>query len=73
MDFVKGNEINKSLVRLIKTEEKTQITNIRNEESDMTSQGSDFPGDPVVKNPPANAQVPSLVQEDSRFHIQWSS
>ena len=66
LDFVKGNEINKFLARLIKTEQKTHITNIRYEERD-------FPGDPVVKNPPANAQVPSLIQEDSRFHIQWSS
>ena len=32
----------------------------------------DFPGDPVVKNPPANAEDMGLIPGPGRFHMQLS-
>ena len=33
--------------------------------------GLDFPGDPVVKNLPANAEDMVLIPGLGRFHMQW--
>ena len=32
-----------------------------------------FPGDSVVKNPPANAGDRSLIPVPGRFHMPWSN
>ena len=33
----------------------------------------DFPGGPVVKNPPANAGVTGLIPDPGRSHVPWSN
>ena len=33
----------------------------------------DFPGGPVVKNPPANAGDRALVPGSGRFHMPWGN
>ena len=33
----------------------------------------DFPGDPVVKNPPANAGNMGLIPGPGRFHMLWGN
>ena len=33
----------------------------------------DFPGGPVVKNPPANAGDTGLIPGQGRFHVQQGS
>ena len=33
----------------------------------------DFPGGPVVKNPPANAGDRALVPGSGRFHMPWDN
>ena len=33
----------------------------------------DFPGGPVVKNPPANAGDTGLIPGLRRFHTQWGN
>ena len=33
----------------------------------------DFPGDPVVKNPPANTGDMGLISDQGRFHLLQSS
>ena len=32
----------------------------------------DFPGNPVVKNPPANARDTGLIFGQGRSHVPWS-
>ena len=51
--FRKINKIDRPLARLTKKKKKTQITNIRNLR--------EFPGAPVVKNPPSNAGDPGSI------------
>ena len=35
--------------------------------------GSNFPGGPVVKNPPANAGNMGSVPGPGRFHVPWGN
>ena len=35
--------------------------------------GSNFPGGPVVKNPPANTQNMGSIPGPGRFHMLWGN
>ena len=39
----------------------------------LQSRKEDFPGDPVVKNSPANAGDMGSIPGPGRFHVLWSS
>ena len=39
----------------------------------LNNQYKDFPGDPVVKNPPANVRDAGSILSLGRFHTPWSS
>ena len=43
----------------------------RQENTVVESLGLDFPGGPVVKNPPANAGDTGLISGPGRSHMPW--
>ena len=50
-----------------------QIPKEGGERSTPARNGLGFPGGPVVKNPPANAEDMGLSHGVGRFHMQWSN
>ena len=49
------------------------LQDLRGKSENKIEQQGDFPGDAVVKNPPANAGDAGLIPDLGRSHMPWTS